>query len=119
MEYLTQFLIILGFTLAGEFLQWLISLPIPASVYGLVLLFVALCLKIVKVQQVKKTGGFLSSLLPMLFVATTVGIAEQWDLIGPRIVPILLLLITSTVLTFAISGLVTQWIRQKGGREND
>lgn len=118
MEYLTQFLIIISFTLAGEALQSLIPLPIPAAVYGLVLLFAALCLKIVKVHQVKKTGGFLASLLPLLFVATTVGIAEQWDLIAPRIVPILLLLIISTILTFAISGRITQWVIGKGGKEN-
>ena len=118
MEYLTQFLIIISVTLAGEALQWLIPLPIPASVYGLALLFAALCLKIVKVHQVKKTGGFLTSLLPMLFVATTVGIAEQWDLIKSRIAAILVLLVFSTVLTFAISGRVTQWIIGKGGKAN-
>ena len=39
MKYLTQFLRILAFTLAGELLQRLVPLPIPASVYGLVLLF--------------------------------------------------------------------------------
>ena len=47
MKYLSQFLIILGFTLAGEALQRILPLPIPASVYGLVLLFAALCLGIV------------------------------------------------------------------------
>jgi putative effector of murein hydrolase LrgA (UPF0299 family) len=47
-----------------------------------------------------------------------VGIAEQWDLIAPRIVPILLLLIISTILTFAISGRITQWVIGKGGKEN-
>ena len=115
MKYLTQFLLILGFTLTGEALQRLIPLPIPASVYGLILLFAALCLKIVKLEQVKQAGAFLSSLLPVLFVAPTVGIAEQWDLIAPQLFPIVLLLVASTVLTFAISGLVTQGIMKKGG----
>ena len=53
MKYLSQFLIILGFSLIGEALQRIVPLPIPASVYGLVLLFAALCLKIVKLEQVK------------------------------------------------------------------
>ena len=42
MKYLSQFLIILGFTLVGEALQRIVPLPIPASVYGLTLLFTAL-----------------------------------------------------------------------------
>ena len=53
MKYLNQFLIILGFSLLGEVLQRIVPLPIPASVYGIALLFLVLCLKLVKVEQVK------------------------------------------------------------------
>ena len=113
MKYLSQFSIILGFTLAGEALQRFLPLPIPASVYGLMLLFTALCTGLVKVSQVKETGGFLTSILPLLFVAPTVGIVEHWDLIRPNLLPIALLLIGSTVLTFAFSGLVTKVLGRK------
>ena len=116
MAYLSQFLIILGFTLSGEALQRLLPFPIPASVYGLVLLFLALCFGLIKVEQVKQTGNFLSSLLPLLFVGPTVGIAEQWDMIAPQLLPIALLLAGSTVLTFGIAGRITQTLRRKGGR---
>ena len=44
MKYLCQFLIILGFTFAGEALQRTLPLPLPATVYGLLLLFGSLCL---------------------------------------------------------------------------
>ena len=115
MKYLSQFLIIMGFTLAGEALQMLIPLPIPASVYGLVLLFAALCLKIVKPEQVKDVGGFLTSILAVLFVGPTVGILDHWALIQSQLLPIVLLLVASTALTFGISGCLTQWLSRKGG----
>jgi holin-like protein len=115
MAFLSQFVIILSFTLAGEALQRLLPFPIPASVYGLLLLFAALCMGLVKVEQVKKTGNFLSSLLPVLFVGPTVAIAEQWELIAPQLFPIALLLLSSTILTFFISGHITQWLLRKGG----
>ena len=115
MKYLSQFLIILGFTMAGEALQRLLPLPIPASVYGLVLLFTALCFGLVKLDQVKTTGNFLSSLLPILFVSPTVGIVENWELIRPQLLPIALLLAASTVVTFGISGKLTQILIRKGG----
>ncbi len=105
----------MGFTLAGEALQRLIPIGIPASVWGLALLFAALCLKLVKIEQVKDVGGFLTSILPVLFVSPTVGIVEHWALIKPQLLPIALLLIASTVLTFGISGRLTQWLMQKGG----
>ena len=118
MKYLSQILIITGFTLAGEALQRLIPVPIPGSVYGLVLLFLALCLRIVKVEQVKDASGFLISLLPLLFVAPTVGIVEHWELIRPRFLPICLLLVATTVATFGISGCITQRLGKKEGSGN-
>lgn len=118
MKYLSQFLIILGFTFAGEALQRLLPLPIPASVYGLVLLFAALCLGLVKVSQVKTTGNFLSSLLPILFVSPTVGIVEDWALIQPKLLTIALLLAASTFVTFGISGGIAQKLMEKGGKND-
>ena len=96
MKYLSQFLIILGFTLAGEALQRIIPLPIPASVWGIALLFTALCLKLIKVEQVKETAAFLSSLLPLLFVSPAVKIVEDWALIREDLLGIALVLIATT-----------------------
>jgi holin-like protein len=118
MKYLSQFLTILGFTLVGEALQRLIPLPIPASVYGLVLLFAALCLNLIKLEQVADAGAFLRSILPLLFVAPTVGIAEHWDLISSQLLPITLLLVGSTVAVFGISGRITKALL-KGGSQDD
>lgn len=115
MKYLSQFLIIMGFTLAGEALQRLLPIPVPASVYGLVLLFLALCIGVVKIGQIKETGNFLISILPVLFVPPAVGIAENWHLIKPQFFSICLLLLASTVLTFGISGRIAQWLMKKGG----
>ena len=92
MKYLSQFCIILGFTLAGEALQRLLPLPIPASVWGLALLFAALCLGVVKLEQVKEVSAFLISIMALLFVSPAVGIAENWALIQPQLLPIFLLL---------------------------
>lgn len=119
MKYLTQFLIIMGFTLAGEALQRIIPLPIPASVYGLALLFLALCCRVVKLEQVKETGSFLSSILPILFVSPAVGIVEDWALIRNDLLAILLLLVSSTILVFGISGRVTQAMLKKGGADHE
>ena len=109
----------MGFTLAGEALQRLLPFPIPASVYGLVLLFAALCTGVVKVHQVKDTGAFLTSILPLLFVSPTVGIIEHWSLIRPRLLSILLLVLASTVITFGVSGKITQELMKNGGDHHD
>ena len=114
MKYLNQFLIILGFTLLGEALQRIVPLPIPASVYGIVPLFLSLCFGLVKLEQVKEAGGFLTSILPVLFVAPAVGILENWALIKGALIPMVLLTLASTVLTVGISGRIAQAIMKKG-----
>ena len=119
MKYLTQFLRILAFTLAGELLQRLVPLPIPASVYGLVLLFAALNTGLVKLEQVKDAGGFLISILPILFVSPAVGILDNWEAIRGALIPILVLTLLSTVLTFGIAGRATQAMMGKEEKPND
>ena len=119
MKYLTQFLRILAFTLAGELLQRLVPLPIPASVYGLVLLFAALNSGLVKLEQVKDAGGFLISILPILFVSPAVGILDNWEAIRGALIPILALTLLSTVLTFGIAGRATQAMMGKEEKPND
>ena len=42
MKYVRQIGIILGITLAGEFLNQILPLPVPAGVYGLFLMLAAL-----------------------------------------------------------------------------
>ena len=119
MKYYTQFVIIMGFSLAGEALQRLIPASIPASVYGLVLLLLALCFKIVKVEQVKTAAGFLISIMPVLFVSPAVSIMEDWVLMKGNLLSIFLLLFLSTILAFAVGGSVTQWVMKKGGKKHD
>ena len=118
MKYLSQFCIILGFTFVGEALQRILPLPIPASVYGLVLLFAALCTGLVKLDQVKDVGSFLTSILPILFVAPAVNILDYWALIESRLIPIGLLILGSTVVIFGISGTVTRLFTGKGGHDH-
>ena len=119
MKYLTQFLRITAFTLAGELLQRVIPLPVPASVYGLTLLFAALCAGVVKLEQVKDAAGVLISILPILFVPTAVGILENWAMIQADVIPIVLLALISTVVTFGIAGRITQSLRKKEEKSNE
>lgn len=114
MKYLSQILLICTFSFLGEVLHALIPWPIPASIYGMLLLFFALSVKLIRVDQVKDAGFFLTSFLPVLFVAPIVSLLDCWDQIRAHLIPIVVILIGSTVLCFAVSGRVTQWyIRRK------
>ena len=113
MKYIRQFSIILLFSLAGDLCHAVLPLPIPASIYGMVLLLLALMLKVVRVEAVAETGEFLVSMLPVLFVAPTVKLLDYWQLIAPSLWQIAAIVVISTVVVFAVSGWVTQALQKK------
>ena len=116
MKYLKQLLIILAFSAAAEILAALLPV-VPAAIIGFVLLFVALCTGMLKVERIRETAGYLISILPVFFVAPTVNLLRYWGIISEALVPICVIVLVSTVVVFAVAGLVTQALR-KGGEDN-
>ena len=119
MKYLRSFSIILLFTFSGELMHYLIPLPIPAAVYGIALMFGALCLKWIRPEQIRPCGNFLISIMPVLFVSPAVNLLDSWQEAKGNIIAILVLLLASTVLVFGISGAVTQFILRKGAKRHE
>lgn len=113
MRYLKQLLIILSFSLLGELLHTLIPIPIPAAIYGLALLFIALCTGLLKQEHIAATADFLIGIMPVLFVAPAVNLLAYAHIIAPDLVPIVVITVVSTFVVFAVSGWVTQWLLKK------
>ena len=119
MNHIKQILIILAFTLVGEVLQYVIPLPVPAAIYGFVLLFLALCTGLLKEEHIADTADFLIRIMGVLFVAPAVNLLSYFDLIAENWVSITTTVLVSTVCVFAVSGLVTQALTRKGGSRRD
>jgi len=115
MNYIKQLLIIIGFSLLGEALAALIPLPVPAAIYGLVLLLIALMTGCLKAEAIADTARFAIAIMPLLFVAPAVNILENWGVIAPNLVPIVVIMVVSTFIVFIVSGVVTQLLLRKGG----
>ena len=114
MKYLFQFARILLFCLVGEALHALLPLPIPSSIYGLLALLLALRTGLVKLEQVKETGDFLTGIFALLFVPAAVGVMELVDILVENALVILLAIVVVTAIVMAVSGLVTQAVCRKG-----
>jgi len=108
MRFLKQFAIIVSISFIGEVLNHLIPLPIPASIYGLVLMFIALRFKIFPVSAVKETSSFFIQIMPVLFVAPTVSLVLATDYLKLYWWQFIVIATVSTFLVMAASGWVTQ-----------
>lgn len=108
MKYVFQLTRILAFCFAGEVLHTLLPLPVPASIYGLVLLVAALLTGLVRLDQIRETAVFLTGIFPLLFVPAAVGVMELRAELAAMLVPVVLAAVPVTVLVMAASGLTTQ-----------
>ena len=117
MKYMRQFCIILGMTCLGELLHYFIPLPIPGSIYGLVLLFLALLLKIIPLASVKETGEFLISIMPLMFIPAASGLLVSWDALQPVLLPFLVITAVSTILVMIVTGKTAQKLIRRKNHE--
>lgn len=116
MNYIFQLAIIFGISFIGEVLNILLPLPVPASVYGLVILFFLLCTKIVKIEQVETVAEFLMSIMPLFFIEPTVGIMNSYGLVKGNILSLFIACFLAFVAVIAVTGMVSQTIIRLGRR---
>lgn len=119
MKYVIQFLIIAAFAFIGELLHWFIPLPIPASIYGIVLLFIALELKWVKVSDIREVSSFLIAVMPIMFIPAAAGLMESWGAVKSSVWEYALITIVSTFVVMGVSGAVTQFVIWHGKKKNE
>ena len=77
MKILRQSAIIAAVCAVAELIKYLLPLPIPASVYGLILMLLALLTGLIKPEQISTVADFFISIMPVLFIAPTVALITQ------------------------------------------
>lgn len=121
MKMLKQFLVILIVSCMGEFLRYLIPLPIPASIYGLILMFAALSLHIIPLEKVKDAGLFLIDIMPVMFIPSAAGLLVSGKALQKMWLPLLIIIPVNTILVMGVTGVVAQFIqrKQRGRKANE
>lgn len=119
MKFIKQFAVILAISFVGEICNYFIPLPIPASIYGLVILFVGLLTGVIKLSDVKETGMFLIDIMPIMFIPAAVGLLECWGILQPIWVPVVCITLLTTIIVMAMTGRVTQWLLKRGKNADD
>lgn len=122
MKYVKQFFIILLISFVGELFKYLIPLPIPASIYGMVLLFIALMTGLIKLDDVRDVGKFLIEIMPLMFIPAGVGLIESWGTLKPVLFPVCVITVVAIVTVMVTTGKLSQWMirrEKKGGSDHE
>ncbi len=116
MKYIYPFFIILLVTFIGEIMHYFIPIPVPASIYGLVIMLILLCTGIVKLHNVDKTSDFLISIMPLMFIPGGVKLITVWSDIKPILLPLSVITVVSTIAVMAVTGKTTELIMKADKR---
>lgn len=106
----------------GSIISEILPIPIPGSVLGMILLFVLLMLKVLKVEHIRQKIDFLKVHMPLFFIPAGVEIMEKYNLVRGNIIKLLIVCVVSTILTFVatvytVKGVITIQNKIKKGSE--
>lgn len=118
-KYIKQVCIILAVCLIAELMEYLIPLPVAASIYGLLLMFFALLTKIIPLKEVEGVADFLTENMAIMFIPPTVGIMASVEEMKQMLIPLIVISVVSTLLIMAVTGLVSQAIIRRKKPENE
>lgn len=113
---LEAFALLLTFQLAGEAISYLLGLPLPGPVIGMVALFACWPWLGRAREAVDHFGSTLLTHLGLLFVPAGVGVMLHLDLLAAWWWPLLLALVASTALTMALAVWLYRRVQALQGR---
>ena len=120
MHYLKQFTVIIAISAVSELLAIFIPLAIPASIYGMSLLFLLLMTGVLTLKQVESAANLLLGIMPALFVVSGAGLITSYGQISEHFFGWVAVNIGSTIVILATTGLLAQgMIRRKKAKEAD
>lgn len=111
MKLYVQLMIIFAISIVGEGISLLFHLPIPGSIIGLILLFLALQFKILRLRHVSMVGNFLLANMTILFLPPAVGIMDKFHVIAPYLLPIILITVGAIILNVLVIAIVVNFIK--------
>ena len=116
LNFLRGALIILIFLSFGKLVSAYLPVPFPASIIGLMLLFIALSTSLVKVEWIVMSGNFILKYMALLFSPIGVGLLNHFDLIITHWLVITFSLLFTTLFIMFLVGHFYQYIDKKKER---
>ncbi len=106
-------MVIIGITFVGELLKYMLPLPIPASIYGMIIMFIGLMTGAIKLDAVKDVGKFLIEIMPIMFIPAGVGLMSSWSVLKPLLLPVSIITVVTIVTVMGAAGRSSQWVIRK------
>lgn len=105
--------ILLGFNLLGLLLHYVLHIPLPANVIGLILFVICLFLKLIKLEWVEDAAQFMIKHMMIFFAPIIVGTMVFFPLLGEYWISISFTIVLSTIVVLLVTGWSTSLLINK------
>lgn len=112
-KIIVQIAVLCVFNELGQLIVDTFNLILPGSIMGLILLWLCLYTKLIKVEWIETGAGFLLMYLTLFFIPTTIGVIEYPELLSAPGLYLMAAVIMSTMVTIAVAGIVSKWLEKK------
>lgn len=113
MKIVKEFGIIFFCLLLGNITKSFIDFPIPDTVYGMIYLFIAMNLKIVRLNDLEIVPSGLLDNLQLFLIPPTVAIVNAFDLIKGELLQLFIIIFISTIITIVVTGIVVSFVQRR------
>lgn len=110
---LLEFLIILSINYVGVLAEKLLHLPIPGTVLGLILLFLLLISKILKLDTIKTVGNYMVTNMVVTFIPPSVKLLDVMGKLKNDFFKLIFLLIITTLITMVVTALTVDFLMRR------
>jgi len=110
MKMMYQIGILFGVCLLGQAISGFLPISFPGSVLSMIILFLLLFFRVIKVDHIRQKADFLLKNMSFFFIPAGIGILSSFDLIRSSILPLITVIIVTTILTFGATALTVQGV---------
>lgn len=107
---LKQLITIFMINYMGIIISKTLKLPIPGTIIGLILFFLLLYYKFIKIEQVENGVNALLLNMTILFMPPTVKILDSVHMLQGQFIKALILIILTTFITMGVTGKIVQFM---------
>lgn len=120
---LNEFIILFIINYTGIIISKLFNLPIPGTIIGMILFFILLYTKVLKVEKIENAVSVLIANMTILFMPPTVKVLDHIHLLSGQFLKVILLIVLTTIITLGITGKIVQFMieltEKKGDKTNE
>ncbi|MBN1468430.1 MAG: CidA/LrgA family protein [Fusobacteriaceae bacterium] len=118
MKYFNQLGLVLFIQFVGVILNKYVISLVPSTVLGMIILFLLLLSKIIKIEDIREFSEFLLMNLAFFFIPPSISLMNSWGILSANLLKIFVIVIITTFITMIVTGKTIDFLINRKEKKN-